>query len=74
MLTMNTSNQPLHLKGLGKDLLNFKIINQMVYFFFLLTLLFYFGLVYINLSEPPGGQDGMGYGLALFALGIGFTI
>jgi hypothetical protein len=46
----------------------------MLYFFFLLTLLFYIGLVFINLSEPPGGQDGMGYGLALFALGIGFTI
>ena len=45
------------------------------YIFLVLTLLFYVGLVSINISQPRmSGDAGMGYGLALFALGIGFTI
>ncbi len=39
------------------------------------TLVFYIGLVSINISEPrTSGEAGMGYGLALAALGLGFTI
>jgi hypothetical protein len=40
-----------------------------------ITFLFYIGLVSITISEPrTSGEAGMGYGLALMALGIGFTI
>ena len=45
------------------------------YLLFGITLIFYIGLLSINSSQPGmSGEAGMGYGLALFALGIGFSI
>lgn len=45
------------------------------YIFFGFTLVFYGGLFFINSSEPRmSGEGGMGYGLGIAALGLGFAI
>lgn len=45
------------------------------YVFFGFSLVFYMGLFFVNLSEPRlSGEGGMGYGLAIAALGLGFAI
>jgi hypothetical protein len=45
------------------------------YIFFSFTLIFYVGLFFINSSEPRmSGEGGMGYGLGIAALGLGFAI
>ena len=44
------------------------------YLFWGLTLLFYIGLIVLNLSKPLTAQNDMGYGLVLVFLGLGFTI
>jgi hypothetical protein len=45
------------------------------YTLLVLTLLFYVGLISINITQPRmSGEGGMGYGLALFVFGLGFTL
>ncbi|MEZ5043516.1 MAG: hypothetical protein R2828_26705 [Saprospiraceae bacterium] len=45
------------------------------YIFFGFSLVFWMGLFFVNFSEPRmSGEGGMGYGLAIVALGLGFAI